>query len=99
MPRLLLTATLLFLIPTLTRAADAPEISKPTADLASAAPDAEGDYKIGPKYVDAPELKPKEGVPRGELKEFTMNSADSKIYPGIAKNKPGVTPYARKVWV
>ena len=28
-----------------------------------------------------------------------MNSEDSKIYPGIAKNQPGVVPYKRKVCV
>jgi enterochelin esterase-like enzyme len=97
MARLLLAP--LLLLPIIARAADAPVIPKPTADLSTAAPDADGDFKIGPKFTDAPELKPKPDVPRGELKEFTMSSADSKIYPGIAKNKPGVTPYARKVWV
>jgi len=55
--------------------------------------------EIGPAYSDAPEIKVKEGVPRGQLFEFTMNSEDSKIYPGIAKGKPGVTPYKRKVVV
>jgi hypothetical protein len=48
---------------------------------------------IGPEYHDAPEVKAKEGVPVGELHKFTMDSADSKMYPGIAKGKPGVTPY------
>src|SRR3954453_10754936 len=61
--------------------------------------DGDGEHTIGPDYADAPELKVKEGVPRGELHEFTMNSEDSKIYPGIAKGKTGVVPYKRKVWV
>jgi len=61
---------------------------------------ANGEFTIGPDYADAPELKVKDGVPRGEVKEFTMNSEESKIYPGIAKTKPGeVVPYTRKVWV
>lgn len=61
---------------------------------------ADGEFTIGPDYVDAPELKVKDSVPRGEVKEFTMNSEDSKMYPGIAKTKPGeVVPYKRKVWV
>ena len=55
----------------------------------------EGKSIIGPDYKDAPELKFKEGVPRGTVQEFTMKSEDSKIYPGIAKNKPGVVPYKR----
>ena len=50
-------------------------------------------------YANAPELTVKEGVPKGTIHEFVMNSEDSQIYPGIAKNKPGVTPYKRKVAV
>ncbi len=54
---------------------------------------------IGTNYTDAPELKVKEGVPQGTLYEFTMDSTDSKVYPGIAKNQAGVVPYTRKVCV
>ncbi|HZL38371.1 MAG TPA: alpha/beta hydrolase-fold protein [Tepidisphaeraceae bacterium] len=60
---------------------------------------ADGEIQIGPSYSDAPQLKVKEGVPRGTVHEFTMNSADSKIYPGIAKRKPATVPYQRKVSV
>ena len=52
-------------------------------------PNAEGNFVIGPIYTNAPELTVKEGVPRGTLHVFTMNSEDSRIYPGIAKNRPG----------
>jgi iron(III)-enterobactin esterase len=54
---------------------------------------------IGPEYADAPESKVQEGVPQGTVHEFTMDSKDSKIYPGIAKRQPGVVPYQRKVAV
>ena len=54
---------------------------------------------IGPVYADAPELTVADGMPRGVVSEFTMNSADSKIYPGIAKNQPGTVPYQRRVAV
>jgi enterochelin esterase-like enzyme len=54
---------------------------------------------IGPEYADAPEMTVKEGVPRGTLYEFTMDSTDSKVYPGIAKNQKGTVPYKRKVCV
>ena len=57
------------------------------------------EFTIGTDYTDAPELTVAEGVPRGTIHEFTMDSQDSKIYPGIARNKPGVVPYKRKVWV
>src|SRR5712691_6993381 len=73
-------AVILFLFPSLSRAAD------PGAE-------GDGDFKIGPTYTNAPELTVKDGVPRGELHEFTMNSEDSKIYPGLKG------PYKRKVCV
>jgi enterochelin esterase-like enzyme len=57
------------------------------------------EFVIGPVYGNAPELTIKEGVPKGTIYEFTMTSEDSKIYPGIARNKPGVVPYKRKVAV
>lgn len=56
-------------------------------------------FTIGPDYTDAPETKAVDGVPKGRLEEFTMDSKDSKIYPGIAKNQPGTVPYQRKVAV
>ncbi len=51
---------------------------------------AEGDFKIGPPYADAPELILKDDVPKGTVSEFTMDSHDSKIYPGLNG------PYKRK---
>ena len=39
----------------------------------------DGDFEVGPDYADTPETKRGEDVPHGELKEFTMSSADSKI--------------------
>ncbi len=51
--------------------------------------DAEGDFLIGPDYVKAPEFTPVDGVPKGTVRTLTMNSADSKIYPGITKVPPG----------
>jgi iron(III)-enterobactin esterase len=59
-----------------------------------------GDYVIGPPYVDAPELKPRDGVPKGTVHRFTMDSKESRIYPGIARSAPGqVVPYQRRVTV
>ena len=60
----------------------------------------DGDYTIAPPYANAPELTPRQGVPRGAVYYFTMNSTDSKLYPGIAKSAPGqVVPYQRRVTV
>jgi len=60
----------------------------------------DGDYALGPDYQNAPELTPREDVPHGMIYHFTMDSTDSKIYPGIAKNRPGeVVPYRRNVTV
>ncbi len=57
---------------------------------AAAADLPDGDSKIAPPYADAPELTVKDGVPRGTIHEFTMDSADSKMYPGLTG------PYKRK---
>ncbi|MCW3095257.1 MAG: putative esterase [Chthonomonadaceae bacterium] len=60
----------------------------------------DGDYAIGPTYTNAPELTPRDNVPKGMVYRFTMNSTDSKIYPGISKTAPGtVVPYRRRVTV
>ena len=58
----------------------------------------DGDYAIAPPYTDAPELIPRDNVPKGMVYRFTMDSTDSKIYPGIGKTAPGqVVPYHRNV--
>ena len=63
-------------------------------------PDKDGNFVIGPPYEPAAELTVKDGVPKGTVSEFTMDSKDSKIYPGIARNQPGVVvPYTRQVAV
>lgn len=76
-------------------------ILSPTVSPGQSAGDkfADGEFTIGPEYANAPELAVREGVPRGVVTQFVMNSEDSKIYPGIAKRQVGVVPYKRKVWV
>jgi len=60
----------------------------------------EGDYLLTPPYANAPELTPQDNVPKGKVYRFTMNSTDSKLYPGISKTAPGqVVPYQRQVTV
>ena len=80
------------------------EVPSPTAD---------GNFIIGPTHPAAPETTVKEGVPQGSVIEFTMESTDSRIYPGIARagmkpdpNDPSkmivdshAAPYSRKVAV
>jgi iron(III)-enterobactin esterase len=53
---------------------------------ANAPADAEGDFAIGPDYRPAAELKVAPGVPRGSVRQFTMDSKDSRFYPGIARD-------------
>ncbi len=47
---------------------------------------ANGNFIIGPTHSPAPEAVEHEGVPKGTIYEFTMESADSKLYPGIARD-------------
>jgi enterochelin esterase family protein len=51
-------------------------------------PDADGNFIIGPTHNPAPEMSVKDGVPQSTVCNFTMSSADSKLYPGIAR-EPG----------
>src|SRR6266571_324150 len=45
----------------------------------------DGNFILGPTHNPAPEMSVKEGVPHGQVFEFTMESKDSTIYPGIAR--------------
>jgi iron(III)-enterobactin esterase len=47
---------------------------------------AEGNFIIGATHNPAPEMTVQDGVPQGTIHTLTMNSADSKIYPGIARD-------------
>src|ERR1700730_14459805 len=40
-----------------------------------------GNFIIGPTHPAAPEVTAQQGVPKGKLYKFTMQSTDSKIYP------------------
>jgi iron(III)-enterobactin esterase len=48
--------------------------------------DRDGNYIIGPTHAPAPEMVAHDGVPRGTVHTFTMRSADSKLFPGIARD-------------
>jgi enterochelin esterase-like enzyme len=47
---------------------------------------ADGNFIIGPDYLRAPEYTRQPDVPRGTVSSFTMNSTDSKFYPGIDRD-------------
>jgi enterochelin esterase family protein len=49
---------------------------------------AEGNFIIGPTHKPAVEMIVNTNVPQGTIYNFTMSSADSKIFPGIAR-EPG----------
>jgi enterochelin esterase family protein len=79
------------------------------------APNADGNFILGLTHTPAPETTAHPNVPQGTLIEFTMNSTDSKFYPGIARDAMGTpdptdpakllvptshpAPYTRKVTV
>src|ERR1700719_2340522 len=56
--------------------------AKELPDGATPPANVDGNFIIGPTY--GAEM-PADGVPTGTVIEFTMNSSDSKIYPGIAR--------------
>jgi enterochelin esterase-like enzyme len=45
-----------------------------------------GNFIIGPTHTPAPEASVQEGVPQGAVCNLTMQSTDSKLYPGIARD-------------
>jgi enterochelin esterase-like enzyme len=49
--------------------------------------DTDGNFILGPTHQRAPEMTVQTNVPQGTIYTFTMNSADSKIYPGIARER------------
>jgi enterochelin esterase-like enzyme len=59
--------------------------AKELPDGANAPAKEDGNFTLGPTHNAAPEMTAQEGVPQGAVFSFTMESADSKIYPGIAR--------------
>lgn len=59
--------------------------AKDLPDGANALATVDGNFILGPTHNPAPEMTPREDVPRGTVSTFTMKSTDSKIYPGIAR--------------
>src|SRR5881397_2534054 len=52
--------------------------------------DADGNFVIGPEYTPAPERKAAQGVPQGKVKQFTIDSRETKLFnPGIARKVLG----------
>jgi enterochelin esterase-like enzyme len=60
-------------------AKELPDGSNPPAN-------ADGNFIIGPTHDVPAETSGQGGIPQGTEIEFTMNSSDSKIYPGVARD-------------
>ncbi len=56
--------------------------AKELPDGANAPPDADGNFILGPTHHPVAETD----APQGTIANFTMDSADSKFYPGIARD-------------
>jgi iron(III)-enterobactin esterase len=58
--------------------------------------DVDGNFRIAPPYAPDPAFTDKPGVPKGRVVRFTMNSAESKIFPtgpvGAPRGAPPVDP-------
>src|ERR1017187_9789841 len=59
--------------------------AKDLPDGANAPAKEDGNFILGPTHTPALEMTVQEGVAQGEVFNFAMESADSKIYPGIAR--------------
>jgi iron(III)-enterobactin esterase len=69
-----------------TNGPDAPQWTVVEGAGRNAPANRDGDFVIGPDYLPPPELSPAADVPQGEVRQFTISSADSKFYPGIARD-------------
>ena len=54
-------------------------------DGANAPVNVDGNFILGPTHSPAPEMAPQEASLQGTISTFIMESADSKFYPGIAR--------------
>jgi iron(III)-enterobactin esterase len=54
-------------------------------DGTNAPVEADGNFILGPTHIPALEMAAQPANPQGTIYTFTMGSADSKIYPGIAR--------------
>lgn len=59
--------------------------AKEMPDGVNAPANEDGNFIIGPSYKPSPEITVKEGVPQGTVHTFTMESTDSKFFPGIKR--------------
>ena len=62
--------------------------AKELPDGANAPANEDGNFILGPTHNPAPEMTVRDDVPHGELFNCTMESKDSKFYPGIARDQP-----------
>ncbi len=62
--------------------------AKELPDGENAPANEDGNFILGPTHNPAPEMTVHDGVPQGTVYEFVMQSSDSRIYPGIAR-EPG----------
>lgn len=60
--------------------------AKTLPDAAVPPADADGNFIIGPTHPPAAEMAANENVPQGTVYSFSMSSADSRIYPGVARD-------------
>jgi iron(III)-enterobactin esterase len=60
--------------------------AKELPDGANAPANVDGNFIIGPTHTPAPEMAVQPGVPQGDVYTFDMQSADSKMYPGIVRD-------------
>src|SRR5262249_2398807 len=60
-------------------------MAKELRDGENAPATVDGNFILGLTHKPAPESTVREGVPQGTVYNFTMESTDSKFYPGIAR--------------
>ncbi len=62
--------------------------AKELPDATLPLPTQDGNFILGPTHPAAPEMTPAASIPQGTVATFTLNSSESTLYPGIARD-PG----------
>lgn len=66
-------------------------------DGATPAAEADGNFIIGPTHTPGVEMIVHDGVPHGTVHTFTLSSADSRIFPGIARDSGTFGAVSRRI--
>src|ERR1700727_403639 len=86
MPLLPRSVSVCFVVRLVTAVTLGSATAKELRDVSTPPANVDGSFIIGPTHDVPPEMSAQSPLPKGTVIEFTMNSVQSKIYPGISRD-------------